>query len=1750
MIRRNHSSSCSPPGPAYSSPPVSPTVTQVSSTSPTPSPSPPEHSSHVPPRQVARRSPSPPASSHPDPEQDENMGSRLAGNIEHDADRPIDKSLPSSTRPSMPPSASAPAGRLPRLLPHDVSHYIDTSLHPDIVSASSTSLAELAHLVRLSNYQDQRRNHARVRLHRSLVSNALSARLVHCGELVHRALVDYFRSDDKKGFAALYNALHDVRSSCDATRRYALLEPDLDFAKSKTLLNEPRIHSFSTFMHEIPSKTRDELLEFLSELRTNPDFLASRITSLSQQELAALTTFRQALDPVDSVMALQARGKSVSQKSQNSLGPSAVERLLSFQRHDPLSALIYTIFANSSGPDSAEDLRRTDIWATTCARLITEAKPGSDKFIKSVLDAWAGMREWSGRANLELYLMQILQDGQFLLDKAEEQTPRQRGQPDSRNTKDTIAADDFYERSVKRLFEVIDDEPSAGGIPEGSLEIGLAILKKLEDSSRKHRTAAQTFVISRWFFSSYLLNAIIFPESQGIMTGHHITEHARQRILKEIAIRAQKQVLDMTYNWKQQVPILPEIRAHIENIMARFKTSRSSNAKPVLLPAKAITSPRETVEVQPFLVICPSDLATIVNSLFPERRPSSSHTEESRHRGLASGASSSSGISIFRNPSMSGDASSVLSQSATSSMTSDTTSREPLLDQPGSDTNTLGSTDQDSVNQVAPTEEYGRRLRMALSEMTRILGLGASNGSCHPCAERWTVLYVSQDGRELRTRMRKDAELEDEPEDESTEEESDDEGFGDSVELETDYHQLKEAIIKLLEEYEIPKELAPESESKHFSNRAMAHQRDAKAGVQLMKQSLPLRDKNPYHSSNQSQLSNMFNSQRSTPPSRHRRNSSIEKETAHEKPSVLITMLEAALNQCQARSDFVNAHLYFKTLQQLRKLSSPSLIRNGYAALLGYFGRGSRDALTKSSSAIEEFEAWFVWLKVSQERVDSTIEDMMGGIKSLRDKMWYITDVRNSASYEEARNVALALKMMGQPTKTLDGKPIQSHRPRMSKSSANNFLLKTESQILDIMAAPSDNCGPNKLADEQAEMTSKWLKQYAIESSFCKGEERIHRFCLEIDKCVNKMVGDGILDGPVLWSSELYRRDKEILDSGRQKGDLYLTGVGTLSIAGDEEYETHPGKSSLRSLDFSNRPSTNSLRSVNRMGSQASFDSGKWTTGSRPTDLMDAPDYFGNASVLSIDSTTTFWSPFHTYAATSPTSATSIRPGSSRGTVMLKNSATVNEDKRRFLLDLKQTLTGLLLSDLGTVVFSNGSETDSWFSDDLGEECIQRKEEEDRRRKRAARKKSMRNLRSAAKEQRPSDHQSSTEHSSSGTDATARSTGISAKKAGLLEFPFNTAFRRLLRKFATHPNPFSKLHALYELELLIIASLSTRTGRQYGRRETLPTVPQSPTLGSVPEFSSREPTAQHQQAQNLEEAIANCEGRRSHSLSMNSETTSTGMGTPFRSGARSPTGLPSTDMIVDVLTGLFRDAEIRPKTLFRDLQYIASFVPAQMLDKTARGKAFWDAGLAALGLKQDVCRIMVEIADDIVALNTQSRGAAVHQHAAAAASSNNSSSSATSEKMGSSTTTTAISTTTAAAPNTTTAPDTPAKATTTTTPPDANPITKFSMKDAARMLIITAKEGDAVAERELAIFYLTHPDLLPKTILPLTKPSDVFKAELLTRDRRASRSGEDAGRSDPATMCVAQHWMELSKRGGDQLATKYLRQREDMERIP
>jgi len=481
---------------------------------------------------------------------------------------------------------------------------------------------------------------------------------------------------------------------------------------------------------------------------------------------------------------------------------------------------------------------------------------------------------------------------------------------------------------------------------------------------------------------------------------------------------------------------------------------------------------------------------------------------------------------------------------------------------------------------------------------------------------------------------------------------------------------------------------------------------------------------------------------------------------------------------------------------------------------------------------------------------------------------------------------------------------------------------------------------------------------------------------------------------------------------------------------------------------------------------------------------------------------------------------------------MLKEERA-SQEKQRFLTELKQTLTSLLISDLGTLVFARGSETDSWFSGDLGQDCMERRERTERKARRKSRKrtlekkKSFRDLRGAQKPDLPSENPDSfaqrmeragsggtrsTEHGTPEVHSTAESSTSDnlvgaprksiSKEMDSPDFPYRMAFQRLLRMFSVHPNPYQKLNALFELEHLIIAYLTPSAPRRPRiRQESLTAAPQSPEVQHINAFGHTDTASTTPRAKNLEEAIDNCKERRASTLVQPDASSPVHRTTDRSLSLPNPA---STDRIVDVLQDLFRNADIRPKTLFRDLQFIASFVPAAILDKTERGKAFWDAGLAALGLKQDVCRTLIEIADEIVVHYTQTRK-----------------------------------TTTS---NTETVPPTTA----------SGELMKYSMQDAAKMWTITAKEGDPVAERELAIFYLTHPELVERVTAPLSKPKETFKAQVMEMhgDGSTGKEERDRERNDPATMCVAYHWMELSAVGGDELAKKYLRQREELNAIP
>ena len=434
-----------------------------------------------------------------------------AGHSTSPASGPLPHYLP-------PPSPPPPLPSLPAVFPH-------------------VSLADLAHLIRSQGCQQSRYRDARIRHYRSLVSVGLSARLINSGELASRELADYLRSDgrslfdnpggvmrDGKDFASLFNTIHDIRDSCDLYRRYSLLDPELGFAgyqgKAGTAKEIPR--SFTTFMDEIPGRARDDFLDLISELRTNPDFLANRIASLDQQELASLSTLGSATDSLDFVTSSRGRtfkpaqGLQHQQQQGKSQVSTPVERFLSFERHDPLSALVHTIFACSSDLDATENLRRTDIWATTCARLVREGKAGSNRLVFSILDIWSTMQDWSSKSAVEFHLMEVLQKGQFLIDRLEESHTNFSGNSGQQtghsiySANDSATADGFYAWAVERLFEVLGEDQDTAGIPRGALDIGTKILSKLDN--KKQQVTAVSLIIRRWFISTFLFNVIKYPE--------------------------------------------------------------------------------------------------------------------------------------------------------------------------------------------------------------------------------------------------------------------------------------------------------------------------------------------------------------------------------------------------------------------------------------------------------------------------------------------------------------------------------------------------------------------------------------------------------------------------------------------------------------------------------------------------------------------------------------------------------------------------------------------------------------------------------------------------------------------------------------------------------------------------------------------------------------------------------------------------------------------------------------------------------------------------------------------------------------------------------------------------------------------------------------------------------------------------------------------------------------------------------------
>ena len=795
---------------------------------------------------------------------------------------------------------------------------------------------------------------------------------------------------------------------------------------------------------------------------------------------------------------------------------------------------------------------------------------------------------------------------------------------------------------------------------------------------------------------------------------------------------------------------------------------------------------------------------------------------------------------------------------------------------------------------------------------------------------------------------------------------------------------------------------------------------------------------------------------------------------------ILERSIQEQLVYSESQYDFNAAHFWWQSMEVLTSLapiSRDSLFRNITSLC---------QARTEfSRQGIIYYESWLSALQERQETQDNTLRSLANQSSKLRNKMWYLSSVRHSSIFADVLNVTQALRRMSK-----SAQPKSTGVTAWARQRLRFGLDRAHEQTLEVLAAPKDYGGHGKLSDDQAELTSRWLTRNSVEN-FCKGEERIHRFCFEVQKCANKLVGETLLDSPVMWSSNLYQHEK------RQYG----VGHGQPAIQPARERQYGGNNVSFGSVPASMQHMSYTFNPP--------FDISGAHSGRAPFDYgQSAESSFRTQRYGSLDGDLIRNNRPHNrddlYAVSSQTWALPPSPVSLvQFSLPDPSDETSPAHKQQFLNHLKEAVISLLLSEFGSFLWNDGSETDRWINNSNFHQQNLGKPSRNQQHTNAV------DLDTSKRGQGDPCvlHQPKalTEDIASEVvvqDSSTSSVHTNRTAIAKVPFSFDEAYKKLLIQFRLTSDPYKKLQNLYDIMKLIdkshgpesLATCPADSRSQLVNVE-IPSDPKSPGI--------RASAVPRTRLTRLEEVLANCEDRR---LNSTRPVSASGHVLAFNDWELlNPHGRLAQPVLISALRKILEDSSYRPQFLFRDLQYIAAFVPSSILDNTPQGTAFWTVGLAAIHIKSDLTRQMNHRANQIVAHyydkqpKRDSPGSAEPQRLSTIGS--------------------------------------PTNITNTVYDPFLSGTT---LADAAKLYTLSALEGDPIAARELALFHLTHPELVQRVMLPLSRPGEVFKTGNMTGERMGRMKDGQRGGLDPMTFAVAVHWMEVAANAGDRDARAFL----------
>jgi hypothetical protein len=374
---------------------------------------------------------------------------------------------------------------------------IDLSLKsPTTAVIPPVSLEQLQSVNALEKDHICRANNLRQRLKHLRVICGLERRLLRISASIYHSMVGHFHATDRARFLDAYDAGQQMLDAIPLSNNTT---GDID----TVLASGP-----PNWIEVLPLVHRDNFLEFLASLRSEPSCLADCLSSLTSTELVALTSNYRSANVLVSI--LPGRPNVKAQRFGKDPGITSRSRWsLDYGQEDPFFVLFYGIFDDSQGPGTWEYCQRIEVWANVCSRVMVDGKRGSDEVVTTTLDAFASLQEWSLKPRLESYLADLLRRGAFLLETPTDQAMDFEEPLEIRNAKAAISASEFFEKSIQKLFTLLADHlPST--VPPGLRDLVHSVLGKIEDS--KIRNRAEVFMLSKWFFCSFISSMLIYPE--------------------------------------------------------------------------------------------------------------------------------------------------------------------------------------------------------------------------------------------------------------------------------------------------------------------------------------------------------------------------------------------------------------------------------------------------------------------------------------------------------------------------------------------------------------------------------------------------------------------------------------------------------------------------------------------------------------------------------------------------------------------------------------------------------------------------------------------------------------------------------------------------------------------------------------------------------------------------------------------------------------------------------------------------------------------------------------------------------------------------------------------------------------------------------------------------------------------------------------------------------------------------------------